>query len=183
MAGKIPSFITGATARVRAGGKTFAYAQDVSYRVTVDTIPIETMGRYEAVTNEPVNYSVAGELSVVRYTSIAGTNGMPGAAALGNGLGNVAMGSTPTPASNQIDPSQMILSQTWDLEVFQKATIGVNSTGTSSQLVVKISDCRFNNKTGGLNKRGVLVERLSFVGILAWDDSFIAAPSGDLDLT
>jgi hypothetical protein len=79
MANKIPSFVTGATAKIKAGGLTFAYAQDVSYRVNVDTIPIETMGRYEAVTNEPVNYTVSGELAIVRYTAIAQTNnGMPG---------------------------------------------------------------------------------------------------------
>jgi hypothetical protein len=46
MAAKAPSFVTGANAKIKAGGKTFAYASDVSYQVIVDTVPIETMGRY-----------------------------------------------------------------------------------------------------------------------------------------
>jgi hypothetical protein len=54
MAGKKPSFITGATAKIKIGNLTMAYAQDVSYSTTVTTIPIETMGRYEVVSNEPV---------------------------------------------------------------------------------------------------------------------------------
>lgn len=182
MAGKVPSFVTGATAKIKAGGLTFAYAQDVSYRVSVDTIPIETMGRYEAVTNEPVNYSVAGELSVVRYTAVAQANGMPGAAAGGNGLGK-AIWQTPGSGqgSDQFDPSRLIVSSTWDLEVFQK----IDTAGTTdpTRQVIKITDCRFNNKSAGLNKRGILVDRMSFVGILASDDSFEAGKSGDEDLS
>src|ERR1035437_356562 len=123
MAGKKPSFITGANAKIKVGGKTFAYAADVSYQIAIDTIPIETMGRYEAVSNEPVNYSVAGELSVVRYTGIANKNNMAGAAANGNGLGNVNY-KTGGNAADEINPANMLISQTWDLNVYQKIQSG-----------------------------------------------------------
>lgn len=181
MAGKIPSFVTGATAKIKAGGLTFAYAQDVSYRVNVDVIPVETMGRYETVSNEPVNYSVAGELAIVRYTKIANQNGMPGANSNGNGLG-VTRWTTGGTGSDQMDPGNLLMSQTWDLAVFQKTQPGQNATPVTGDAVIKISDCRFTNKTAGLNKRGILVDRLSFVGILASDDSFTATGSGDVDL-
>ena len=183
---KVTSFITGANAKVKVDGKTFAYASDVSYQVVVDTVPIETMGRYEAVTNEPVNYSVAGELSVVRYTSIAqarAKSAISNGAAGGNGLGNVT-GTSATKLSDQIDPGNILFSATWDLDVFQKtqATEGaVTTTDTTS--VIKISDCRFTRKSAGINKRGILVDRLSFVGILGQDDSFAASNSGDSDLS
>lgn len=183
MASKVPSFITGATAKIKAGGLTFAYAQDVSYRVSVDTIPIETMGRYEAVSNEPVNYSVAGELSIVRYTAIARNNNMPGTNTGGNGLGR-ANWTTGGRGSDQFDPGNLIVSQTWDLAVFQKTAPGINSTVNASVgTVITITDCRFNNKSAGLNKRGIMVDRMSFVGILASDDSFTASNSGDTDLS
>jgi len=183
MASKVPSFITGATAKIKAGGLTFAYAQDVSYRVSVDTIPIETMGRYEAVSNEPVNYSVAGELSIVRYTAIAKANLMPGTNAGGNGLGK-ANWTTGGKGSDQFDPGSLITSQTWDLAVFQKTTGGVDAPVSDGvNKVWTITDCRFNNKSAGLNKRGILVDRLTFVGILASDDSFVAGNSGDTDLS
>jgi hypothetical protein len=181
MAGKVPSFITGATAKIKAGGLTFAYAQDVSYRISVDTIPVETMGRYETVSNEPVNYSVAGELAIVRYTKIAADNGMPGVNAGGNGLGATRW-TTGGTGSDQMDPGNLLMSQTWDLAVFQKVQLGQNEIPVTGDAVIKITDCRFNNKSAGLNKRGILVDRFTFVGILASDDSYTATHSGDTDL-
>jgi hypothetical protein len=188
MAGMIPSFITGANARVSAGGKTFAYASDVSYSVSIDTVPIETMGRYEAVSNEPVNYSVGGELSIVRYTKLATTNPSvtgtqvppKGTVATGNGLGQITTTNGDN-MSNQINPGNILLSMTWDLNVYQKT---VNTTPDSNEVAfITITDCRFNRMSAGINKRGILVDRLSFVGILMQDDSFAATSSGDLDLS
>jgi hypothetical protein len=181
MAQQKPIFVTGANAKIQVDSKTFAYASDVSYNVSVDTIPVETMGRYEAIANEPVNYSVSGELSVVRYTKLAGGANMPGTNAQGNGLGNAA-GSTNGKRSDEFNPGSMLLSQTWDLAVYQKteATAGAID---STQQFIKIIDCRFRNKTSGLNKRGLWVERLSFVGRLHQDDSFEVTNSGDIDFT
>ena len=176
MSQRKPSFVTGANAKVRIGGKTFAYCSDVAYSVVVDTIPIETMGRYEAVSNEPVNYSVAGELSVVRYTAIAQSNGkVPSANSKGNGLGAVDY-TTGGKASDELNPGNLLTSQTWDLSVYQK------TDGADTEFIT-ITDCRFTRKSASLNKRGILVDRLSFVGILASDDSFKASNSGDTDLT
>jgi hypothetical protein len=198
MANQVPTFITGANAKITVDGVTFAYASDVSYQVVVDTIPIETMGRYEAVTNEPVNYTVTGNLSVVRYTSLANKTAETGSSK-GNGLGNVT-GTSGETQSFQFDPGNMLTSSSWDLVVYQKYATGAGLTGTSaiasgvadaaaiatgvSQLgVIKVSDCRFNRKSAGINKRGILVDQLSFVGILASDESFVSSPSGDKDLT
>lgn len=187
MSGKKPSFITGANAKIKVGGKTFAYASDVSYQVTVDTVPIETMGRYEAVSNEPVNYSVAGELSVVRYTAIAKTNGMPGTNATGNGLGAVNF-TTGGNGAEHINPGNLLVSQTWDLSVYQKTQAAATAGGatavtTDAAEFITIKDCRFNRKSAAINKRGILVDRLSFVGLLADDESFDSSNSGDEDLS
>lgn len=187
MAAKKPSFITGANAKIKVGGKTFAYASDVSYQVVVDVIPVETMGRYEAVTHEPVNYTVAGELSVVRYTGIAKNNNMPGTNTGGNGLGKVDY-TTGGNGAHEINPGNLLLSQTWDLAVYQKeqtsATAGSGTAATVDSVeFITIKDCRFTRKSSGLNKRGILVDRLSFVGILADDESFDASYSGDTDLS
>lgn len=178
MAGIKPSFVTGANAKIKAGDLTLAYAQDVSYNVTVTTIPIETMGRYEVVSNEPVAYFVDGTLSVIRYTSVAG--GLAGAAATGNGVGNWDFNNpNGTDAGQHFDPAQLLASQTWDLEIFQKSDDGGQIVTTR---VVKVKDCRLTRKGGAINKRGVLVEQFSFNAILADDDSMTAERSGDLDL-
>ena len=179
MAGIKPSFITGANAKIKAGDITIAYAQDVAYNTTVTTIPIETMGRYEVVTNEPVAYFVDGTLSVIRYTNVAA--GLAGTAAQGNGVGNWKFA---TPAGSDggqhFNPAALLASQTWDLEIFQKSDDG--SGGILSTRTVKVKDCRFTRKGGSITKRGVLVEQFAFNAILADDDSLIAANSGDIDL-
>jgi hypothetical protein len=176
MAGKTPSFITGATAKIKVGNLTMAYAQDVSYSTTVTTIPIETMGRYEVVSNEPVAYFVDGTLSIIRYTKEA--SAMNGAAANGNSVEqmNNAAGSGGN-AGDGFDPARMLCSETFDLEIFQKLCEG----GTES--VAKLRDCRFTRKGGAINKRGILVEQFAFNAILMDNDSQVeSGNSGDLDL-
>lgn len=187
MAGKIPSFVTGANAKIKVGKLTMAYAQDVSYNVTVTTIPIETMGRYEVVSNEPVAYFVDGTLSVIRYTKIAQANGMSGAAAGGNGIGNWNY-ATGAVASDMMNPGNMLGSQTFDLNIYQKAETDpgtANGAGTivDTQTVITLTDCRLTRKGGAINKRGVLVEQFSFNAILQSDDSYNGANSGDQDLS
>jgi hypothetical protein len=176
MAGKTPSFITGATAKIKIGNLTMAYAQDVSYNTTVTTIPIETMGRYEVVSNEPVAYFVDGTLSIVRYTKEA--SAMNGAAANGNSVEQWA--NTPGQggvAGDGFDPARMIASETFDLEVFQKLASG----GTES--IGKLRDCRFTRKGGAINKRGILVEQFAFNAILMDNDADVeVGNSGDTDL-
>jgi hypothetical protein len=177
MAGKTPSFITGATAKIKVGNLTMAYAQDVSYNTTVTTIPIETMGRYEVVSNEPVAYFVDGSLSIIRYTKEASQ--MNGTAQNGNSVeqmvNNTGSGGV---AGDGFDPARMIASETFDLEIFQKL-IAAGAT----ESVGKLRDCRFTRKGGGINKRGVLVEQFAFNAILMDNDSQVAAGnSGDLDL-
>jgi hypothetical protein len=173
MALKRPAFITGATAKVKIGTKTMAYAQDVAYTADITTIPIETLGRYEVVSNEPVAYFVSGSLSIIRYTSHAAQ--MNGAAGTGNGIGNwKGQGANEA----QVDPGKLIVSETFDLEVFQKID---NAGGTL--LVGKLIDCRFTRVGSGVNKRGVMTETFAFNAILAQDDSFNAGYSGDIDLS
>jgi hypothetical protein len=182
MAGKKPSFITGATAKIRIGNLTIAYAEDVSYSTTVTTIPIETMGRYEVVSNEPVAYFVDGTLSIIRYTKEAGKKTQdnksiyPGAAINGNSVNQIGI-------SAGLDPSKMIASETFDVEIFQKFqkldSEGKPQNDTIS--VVKLRDCRVISRSGAITKRGVLTERFSFKAIYI-DDDIAVGGSGDIDL-
>ena len=71
MAGITPSFVTGAKAIVKIYDKTVAFCSDVSYNVSVEHVPIESLGIFEIISHEPVAYTVNGSFSVVRY---AGTD-------------------------------------------------------------------------------------------------------------
>jgi hypothetical protein len=170
MAGKKPSFITGATAKIKLNDVTMAYAQDVSYNVTVTTIPIETMGRYEVVSNEPVAYFVDGTLSIIRYTSAAGQQYGTDQS---NDLGN-ASNKWGTGAGAHFNPGQLIGSETFDMEIFSKFSgedLGTldaqgNKITTDDKSITKLIDCRFTRKGGAINKRGVLVEQYAFNAII-----------------
>jgi hypothetical protein len=176
MSAKKPGFITGANAKIKMFDKTIAFVTDLSYNIDVQTIPIEAMGRYEAYSNEPVGYTVQGGFSVIRYTPYAKTALIDDVADSGNATSKIASG-----ASAHFDPSQLLESETFDIEVNQK----INET--SDQKLVKICDCRMTRRGMQLNKRGVWVEQYGYIGLLLKDTSDAetdqAGNSGSQDLS
>ena len=184
MANMKPGFLTGANAKIKMFGKTIAYCADVSYNISVQTIPIESMGKYEVHSNEPVAYSVDGSFSVIRYTKRATTAAIGGviadaAAGTGNEPSAINAGSGGK-ASEHLNPAKLLISQTFDLEIFEK-----HATGEAQ--VTKVIDCRLTRRGMSLNKRGVMVDNYAYVGILHQDSDAATADqtgnSGDDDLT
>lgn len=154
-------FITGANAKIKAGQDTLAYCTDVSYNINVQTIPVESMGKYEAHSNEPVGYSVDGSLSIIRYTDRAKTSLVDDAASDGNRPENIQTESG-LDWNAHLNPARMLASDTFDLDIFEKSESG-------EQSVIRIEDCRLTRRGSTLNKRGVLTDQYAFVGILAGD--------------
>jgi hypothetical protein len=191
MAGKKTSLITGSNAKIKINGVTMAYATDIQYDVTVSTIPVETMGRYEVLSNEPIATTVSGSFSVVRYTNRAKPNGISGAAANGNGIGQwgtraggegSAIAGSNSGMSTHVNPGDILTSTTVDIEVYQKFT---NDPGdaTGQARFKRLQDCRVTRQSASVNKRGVLMESYQFIGELADDDSFVLKISGEEDLS
>jgi hypothetical protein len=181
MANKTPGFITGANAKIRLDGVTVAYAMDVSYNVDTLTVPVECMGRYEVLSNEPIAYGCNGTLSIIRYTKQAKASNIDGASASGTAASNI--GGTNIKFGDHIDPSKMLTSKTFDLEIYQKLnqTAGAGASDVAS--VYRIKDCRLVRRGATLNKRGVLVDTYAFVGVVAEDsDGASVGTSGEEDL-
>jgi hypothetical protein len=179
MAGRKAGLITGSNAKIVLGGRTIAYATDIQYAVETTVIPVETMGRYEVVSHEPVAVSVSGSFTVVRYAKdLAVTATLPGASTTGNGTGQLASGSTPASDGNMggaFNPAQILANSTVDIAIFQKLTANASNNadaGGTVQQVVKVTDCTLTSMGGSVNKRGILQEGYRFVGILLQDDSF-----------
>ena len=163
MAQKQPGFITGANAKIKMFDKTVAYCSDVAYNITVQTIPVESMGTYEVHANEPVGYTVDGSFSVIRYTKHATESKIGGdskPAADGNAPHRLAGSGT---MGEHLNPALLLASQTFDLEIMEKTD---ESTDVG---VFKVQDCRLTRRGATLNKRGVLVDNYAYVGILATD--------------
>jgi hypothetical protein len=175
MSGKKVGFVTGANAKLKIGTKTLAYATDCQYSVTVFTAAVEGFGRYEVLANEPVAYTCEGMFNVIRYTKAAKIAGITDAATNGNPsstLNGTAAGGTANSAADHLDPSQILLSSTFDLDIFQKVTpnSGPTAAGTPGIIgIYRIKDCRIVRRGATLSKRGVLVDSYSFVGIISGD--------------
>jgi hypothetical protein len=186
--GKMTSLITGSNAKIKINGITLAYATDVQYDVSVQTIPIETMGRYEVLANEPIATLVSGSFSIVRYTKAAKDGDIQGAAQGGNGIGNwgdPASGEVAAKGmSSHINPGYLLNSKTVDIELFRKSKNDPSDAGTKpdSELFLKIKDARLTRMSGSVNKRGVLMESFTFVAEMIQNDSFEAVYSGEADL-
>lgn len=191
MAGKKTSLITGSNAKIKINGVTMAYATDVNYSINVQTIPVETMGRYEVLSNEPVATLVGGSFSVVRYTNRAKANNISGAAADGNGIGRwgtraggegAAIAGQNSGMSTHVNPGDILTSTTVDIEIYQKFVNDPNDP-TGQARFKRLKDCRITGQSGSVNKRGILMETYQFVGELADDDSFVNKISGEEDLS
>lgn len=192
MAGKKTSLITGSNAKIKINGITLAYATDVQYSLSVQTVPVETMGRYEVLANEPIATIVSGSFAVVRYTKAAGTAGpgkISGAANSGNGVGEWGpQAASPQSAgggggmASHVNPGQLLTATTVDLELYRKS-VNDPTDSTGAELFKRIRDCRLTSMAGSVNKRGILMEQFSFVAELIDDDSFEAQPSGEEDLS
>lgn len=177
VAGKKTSLITGSNAKIKIDNITLAYATDVQYDVTVQTIPIETMGRYEVLANEPIATTVNGSFSVVRYTKAAKTGSISGAAATGNGVGNFGN------AGKHFSPGDLLTSQTVDIVLFRKETNDPSATD-GAEMFKTIKDARLIRMSGSVNKRGILMESYAFVAENIWDESTLtnSSVSGEEDL-
>lgn len=145
MAGLKPTFITGATAKIRLNGKTIAFCQDFTCSVQIITQTPKVLGKYEGDSVEPLGYLVSGTFSIIRYAKgirQANGNAVPFGLAendAGNGVGNwgTAWGGKPGDmlarngigndgrANEALDPSKFSTGTTFDIQIYQKVDSNV----------------------------------------------------------
>jgi hypothetical protein len=159
-----PSITTGANAIIRfVGGSTFAYATDLSVRVKVNQIPIEVMGRSSVAAYEPGTYQVEGGFTLIKYSQAAKLNGMPNTDQYGNRNPFIkTQDENGNYLSDHINPSMLMTSKTFDIEVLENTAYGQIS-------LFKILDCRISDLNFSLNKKSLMSSQYSFVGILFTD--------------
>lgn len=193
MAGQVPFFLTGANARILLNNRTVAFATDVSYSVAVKHASPHVLGRFEAEVHQPLAYDVVGSMTIIRYArgidQYLGNKAAKDASQSGNGMGSFSRadgagglkkalgipssdGQFDGAADEALNPSRFFQSKMFNIEIRQK--LGPNDETT----VVLLRDCRIENFTFELNKRGVAIQRLQFRARYADDDTFIARKSG-----
>lgn len=196
MAKMQPTFITGATAKIRLNGKTMAYCQDFSCSIQIATKTPRVLGKYEGDSVEPLSYMVSGSFSIIRYVkgvkSLLGNNAAGSLAEndAGNGVGNwgTAWGGKPGDilarngiASNDgraheaLDPSKFAAGTTFDIQIYQKIA---GPDGQPQLLgILNIRNSRITQADFGLQKKSLATERFTFVALYADGDGFVANAS------
>jgi hypothetical protein len=160
MASIQPTFITGATAKIKLNGKTLAFCADFQCSVQVITKTPKVLGKYEGDSVEPLGYMVSGSFTVVRYAkgirAALGPGNFPNGLAendAGNGVGNwgTAWGGklgdllsrngvgNDGRAHEALDPSKYSTGTTFDIQIYQKAaTAAGTARGNTLQSVTDV---------------------------------------------
>lgn len=167
MASVKPTFITGATAKIRLNGKTLAFCADFNCSVQILTKTPKVLGKYEGDSVEPLGYMVSGSFTVIRYAKgvrkALGDGHFPNGLAendAGNGVGNWGtvwggklgdilsrngIGNDGR-AHEALDPSTYGNGTTFDIQVYQK--VAVSASGTpAGNLLQNVTDV-LNGGTG-----------------------------------
>jgi hypothetical protein len=182
MAGQIPSFLTGANAKIKVNGVVLAFVTDVSYRVSVGHSSPRVLGRYEVEEHQPLTYDVSGSFTLVRYINAPGiteVNGKGGIAdaseTKGNGPGSWAAEETAfnsAGARGSFDPGKLHRAISFDIEIYQKTLDGENHA------VSRFRNCRINNSEFRISKKTNAIQSFTFVAQYADEDTFVTNESG-----
>jgi len=194
MASVVPSFITGANAKIKVGSLTLAFASDVSYEIRVSFSPVRAMGMLEVAAYEPMSYTVSGSFSVVRYTKDAASADIivtslidddddsrtpakvktsisgkvvPGTNSSGNSI-HQWKDKQAGDIGRHLDPGSILKSLTFDLEIFSKYS------KNETESILKIRDCKIVSKSGSLTKKGLMIDNFEFNAIFADNDESIS---------
>lgn len=161
----VPFFLSGANAKILIGGKTVAYATDVTYSISVKHGAPRLLGKFEVESIQPLEYNVSGTLTVIKYgkglasTAVGGPP--PSVSDKGNGVGGFEDSNGLGPVRNALginkkdkpnnekniadsfNPATMFQSEMFDIEIRQKiyATVG----HTTKSLVPTLKKKRYDS--------------------------------------
>jgi hypothetical protein len=194
-----PSFATAPRLRIKAGDSIIAYAVGMDIRFSVQIAPVTVIGELAPVALEPLMIGpVSGTMQIVRLGSSEATN-----LKLTNGGVATVDGSNPSNSIlnqgnlfKQLDPAQILLTSTFDIEVYLWQQRDVNGAAPTKDTInagklvdvawLKIQDCRLTGRSTNISMGQIVNEPVNFQGLLmvpsAIDNNF-ALDTAIADLT
>ena len=194
MAAQTPFFMSGPRLLLKIDGIKVAYAVGLDLRVSRNVQIVNTLGSFASVALQATMYNgVSGSMQIVRLLDTASRDALgtaaPGKTATTDNelIGLKTVSSNPTDATTNslisatdnlkkhLDPSSVLASSTFDIEVWQmypttvtvdgKATPSLNNEG----VLVKhftVQNCRLNSRSASISAGQLLTESFSFTGTL-----------------
>ena len=187
MAGQLPSFVNGSAVLIKIGDVYVAYCQDLRFSRSMANVPVRGIGSYSAHALEPVDYSATGQMTITRYTSkvVEGGNGAPArkfdkTQLLPANLSGVVLETPKADAAGRdgnsilapysFDPRRMLLSATFDIQVYERGaasaaeeTVAGALSGKTGNLLYTFQDCRLTNYSFSFAPGQILNENVSFI--------------------
>ncbi len=170
MAGQIASFVSGSLLVIKINNNQIAYAQSLSFSENMSTQPVGGIGSYSYQAIEPLMYTARGSLQIMRYLTNKTDNnaGKPG---------NYSKDQkTASPESNslmnqgQFNPAMMLISQTFDIEVYEKAQYDANGVLSVDEIPLYVlKDCRLTNYNMAFSPGQLLSENVDYVCLRVLD--------------
>ena len=193
MAAQTPFFMSGPRLLLKIDGIKVAYAVGLDLRVSRNVQIVNTLGSFASVALQATMYNgVSGSMQIVRLLDTASRTALEKAAPEKKattdneliGLKNES--SNPTDATTNslisatdnlkkhLDPSSVLASSTFDIEVWQMypTTVTVDSKNPSLNnegVLVKhftVQNCRLNSRSASISAGQLLTESFSFTGTL-----------------
>lgn len=164
MAGQIPSFLTGANLVIRIGEIRVAFAQSLSFQRNVAHTAVMGVGAYDVLALEPTSFAASGSMQILRWTDDMLSSREDSPETLPDNMkkttskkdlvGNSIVSDT------AFNPQKLLLSTTFDIEVFEKQSSEEQVEGT---LLFVLKDCRIQNYNFNFVPGELLVENVSFL--------------------
>jgi len=203
MANQLPSFLSGSNVVIKIGDMTVAFCQDLRFNRTMTNVPVRGIGSYSVHTLEPVDFSVSGQMSIVRFadlktsvnkaayqsalaqsvkdgkmTQAAADAALAQVANFNNAVGVESLSDYKDKATSSgnslldafhFDPRKMLLTSTFDIEVYDRKVVGAPATGGYGlkgleNLIYQIMDCRLSSYSINFVPGQLLIENVTFLG-------------------
>jgi len=189
MAKKPTTFTSGALVHIKIGDQILAYAVSVNFSVSKQVIGPPILGEYGVPSLTTTMYNpVSGSIrvlklaphDVLRAREEASKANIEAKADTGGGI--KAQASTPMSLQNNsdsnsaigmsentinmYDPAKVILSTTFDLDIYRAYPSPADPQGVVYQLKTQIVDCRFDSRSVNVPLGQIVNETVSFTGTL-----------------
>ena len=176
MAGQIPSFLSGSRLSIKIGETVIAYAQNLSFSDNMTVQPVGQIGSYGFQTLEPTGYIARGTMTVTNYSDQIlnrlqqiNENAVVGNLRQTDSSANAAQQGNSLLVKEFFSPLDLILSRTFDLEVYQRnpeqADGGGFEVNNFGNLIYVIQNCRMANYSIGFTPGSLVNETISFISV------------------
>ena len=164
MAGQIPSFLTGANLVIRIGEIRVAFAQSLSFQRNVAHTAVMGVGAYDVLALEPTSFAASGSMQILRWTDDMLEKRVKDRDTLPDNMASTAskadMVGNSIVSDTAFNPQKLLLSTTFDIEVYEKKAEGEQVEGA---LLFVLRDCRIQNYNFNFVPGELLVENVSFL--------------------